>query len=683
MRKTRAVATGFLIIALLLTANAGLTASGFRQDHMDEATASVRSATASASPLSVPTVTLRAASGETIEFRTQNGEEHDGVPSRSSDLPRLVLTRSGALTLAREPTLHIEVSGIAVPPGGSTLTLTVSTERVDPDADAGSAETIPVWHEARHIAWEGGTSETHTPVVFTRTFTETVFVAGNEVDTPTDYFWYSITVDGHETDGARSVLELHGDFAFLMENQVRTQLPQVREESEGAAPDELVVYYCDMVPFQGGRDSTQLRRSEVSRFVESELGPRMVEAFRAQGDGWGFMWHTAWTSYDPEAGERELPVALTDRGTWYHGRAPLTGHAGISINVAGKGSDHYDSLADAIMSTFHHELFHNLQRSAHQGVGGDGRVDGLNQAWQWFSEGTAELAISVGQPDVEFMQKGRARYHVQNSNRFFLVNLSSRRAMAASAAVVYWRFLYEHCGGMSAGIEDPGAGMGIIRASLAALYSNDTVDIGESSDVIGSIPHLMDQALAGTPSCPFDTYEESLNHFASAVYALTLDQGRCKAPGTPEGCGFYDPQGLYLIAPPQTIQHRGSEYSHSSVIHSSYGMDFIDVVLDPLTDGQPLVIELEGAANGRAAFSVQVWRLVDAELGSRPRPVPEQADGPDVVGTVGPDGRLVYTIPSIDVTQFSRIGLIIVRVDTNEGFDPVGAYAIRLSSAEG
>jgi len=633
----------------------------------------------SVQPASAPSVTLRSATRATMEFKTHNDRTVDGLPSRTATIPHLVLHRNGSLTAPDERTLIVEVNGIEVPSGGVTVTLTVATEHVDPDADAGSAEAITVWHEARHIAWEEGSSETGTLMVFTRTFSATVFVDGNEVPTPTDYFGYVITVTSASGDRDTALFTLAGEHAFLMENQVVARLPQVREESEGAAPDELVVYYCDMVPFQGGRDSTRLRRSEVSRFVESELALLMVEAFRAQTDDWGFTWHGAWTSYRPEAGEGHLSVALTDGRTWYHGWAPDTGHAGISINVSREDNSHYESLADAIMGTFHHELFHNLQRSIDQSTGGDGQVDGLNGAWQWFSEGTAVLASSVGQPAVQFTESSGVRYHMLSSNRFFLLNLKSRQAMAASGAVVYWRFLYEHCGGMSEGVEDPGAGMHIIRSALAALYSNDIVDISSATHVTRGISQVMDQAIANTSSCPFETYEESLNHFARAVYALRLAGGRCSTPGSPEGCGFYDPEELYTTAQPQAVLYRGLERRHSSVIYSSHGMDFLDVLLHRLADGQSLVLEVEGAADGRAEFSVQVWRLVGGELGSRPRPVPGQTNGPELVGMVNSGGRLVYTIPSIDVAEFNRLAIIITRVDANEATDPLGEYTIRLT----
>jgi len=78
-------------------------------------------------------ITLSAASGATIEFRTQNGETVDGVPAETMQIPHLVLHRNGALTAAPERTLVVKVSGIAVPPGGVTVTLAVETQHGDPD----------------------------------------------------------------------------------------------------------------------------------------------------------------------------------------------------------------------------------------------------------------------------------------------------------------------------------------------------------------------------------------------------------------------------------------------------------------------------------------------------------------------------------------------------------------------
>ena len=119
MRRARSVAVGTLVLALLLAATARPTAS-------EPASHVVR-------PRAAPAVTLRAASGATIRFRTQNGETVDGVPARELSLPHLVLHRNGALTAPPERTLIVEVESIAVPPSGVVITLEVTTQHADPD----------------------------------------------------------------------------------------------------------------------------------------------------------------------------------------------------------------------------------------------------------------------------------------------------------------------------------------------------------------------------------------------------------------------------------------------------------------------------------------------------------------------------------------------------------------------
>jgi hypothetical protein len=104
----------------------------------------------------------------------------------------------------------------------------------------------------------------------------------------------------------------------------------------------------------------------------------------------------------------------------------------------------------------------------------------------------------------------------------------------------------------------------------------------------------------------------------------------------------------------------------------------VEVALHPTTDGQPLLLEIEPAPEGSAEFSVQVWRLVDTGSDARLRPVPDQIEGPEVVGTAGPGERITYSIPAIDVAAYNRLGLIITRIDANERSDPLGRYAIRL-----
>ena len=231
-------------------------------------------------------------------------------------------------------------------------------------------------------------------------------------------------------------------------------LPHVREEVEGAAPDELVLYACDMFPFRRriADPENWLAREDVRDYLAVELVPAMVEAYGIESDVWGFTWYEAWTSYRPGQDAERLSVALSDGETWFHGRAPTKGHGGISMTSMDNAQ--YDSLIDAHMSLFYHELFHNLQRNINLRVGGDGEVSGADGAWRFFSEGTAVLASSVGLPDVEL-----ARTTVPRSYRAFasLFPLDeSYEEMDPYRAALYWRFLYEQCGGVTTGRGEPG-----------------------------------------------------------------------------------------------------------------------------------------------------------------------------------------------------------------------------------
>ena len=73
----------------------------------------------------------------------------------------------------------------------------------------------------------------------------------------------------------------------------------------------------------------------------------------------------------------------------------------------------------------------------------------------------------------------------------------------------------------------------------------------------------------------------------------------------PAGCGFYDPNHLYFDPTVSTITYRGEQIVFSAAeqpyprgIESSFGIDYVDVVLDPATQGQPLPIEVFGALGG-------------------------------------------------------------------------------------
>jgi len=617
----------------------------------------------------------------------------EGVPPQASDLPHLVLNRNGAVTDPDERTLIVEVTGIEVPLPGVTVTLKVETQHGDPDMGGGADKRIPVWRESQWITNTLGSTQTGVTMGFTHEFGETVISGTETVATPTDYFRYNIAVIDASHPVTTPLLAFSADHAFLMENQWIARLPGVQEEWDGAAPDELIVYYCDMFPFQKSihDPATWLPREDVPGYVGTELVPAMIEAFRVQTDEWGFPWYDAWTSYRPGADPERLSAALADGRTWFHGRAPFRGHSGISIKVKGGANAHYDTLTDGIMSTFHHELFHNLQRNIDQNNEGDGGVAGEEDAWKFFSEGTAVLASSVGQPAVQFAQTTVPRTYASNANNFVAgggllggkLNTSYER-MSPYRAAIYWRFLYEQCGGMKDGVEDPAAGMQVIRRTLMALYSGDIVDVGSSTDLVGKVPEIMDRALEGS-SCPFNTYEESLIAFARAVYALRLEGGRCTEPGGSTGCGFYDPFGMYDEPPVSTITYTGATITYSEAaqpypagIRSSFGMDFVDVVLDPAADGQPLTIDFHPAPGADAKFNLQLWKLMDPGTGPRPQRIPAGVTTTEILTRANPDGHLSYVIPAIDTSAYNRLGLIIMRFDATESSDPIGEYTILL-----
>jgi hypothetical protein len=244
-------------------------------------------------------------------------------------------------------------------------------------------------------------------------------------------------------------------------------------------------------------------------------------------------------------------------------------------------------------------------------------------------------------------------------------------------AAIYWRYLYEQCGGMQEGVEDPAAGMHVIRRALSALYSGEVVDIRSSTDLVGVLPKVMDQALAGS-SCPFQTYRKSVRAFARALYALRLEGGRCVEPGIPVGCGFYDPYNQYWEPPFNTITYAGINQTYQNRIGSSFGIDLIDVRLNPGIDGQPLTIEFYGFLASTAEFDVQVWPLADPGEGDKPRHVPAKTASTEVLTRVNPDGHLFFIIPALRTTVYNRLGLIVTRLDAQEAADRIGAYALVL-----
>jgi hypothetical protein len=180
----------------------------------------------------------------------------------------------------------------------------------------------------------------------------------------------------------------------------------------------------------------------------------------------------------------------------------------------------YDRLVDKLMSVFQHELFHNHQRNIVQQYGGIGNVNGKDDAWQFFSEGTAVLASTIGQADMQLAQATEARDYIYKV--YDLPGADFARDLAEidfHHAALYWRFLYERCGGLRGDVEDPLAGMRIIQRSLDVLYSKEIIDIDSTGEIDAAVPMVMDRALQDS-DCPFKTYGDSLGAFMIAVDAL-------------------------------------------------------------------------------------------------------------------------------------------------------------------
>jgi hypothetical protein len=630
-------------------------------------------------PMAKLEVHLHTATAKTIRFEAP---EHEEIVKSDpmQEIPQLVLTRNGVPTPGFERTLFITLDNLSVPQAGLYVELTIETQHKDPDLDRKISSRIPVWEETRFIPYDLRVQQAG-KVQFSVTFDPMLKLPDPTIKTPTDYYRYQIAVSDSEGNPLQSSTQ---DYAFLMENQWRVPLPNVLETTPGAAPDELIVYYYDMVPFQTrfGNPDTQIPRQAVARYIQTELIPEFVKAFETQTNLWDLPWHKEWSNYRSDEDPKTLSIALGGNRTWFHGSAPSVGHAMISIRVDGVFGE-YSTLTDGIMSVFHHELFHNQQRNISLHFTGNGTVSGKEDAWQPFSEGIAVLASSVGQPAVQFETVAHSRSYFKRANAF----IGSEGAIGGGLnksykeipyhTALYWRFLYENCGGVTPTGEDPSTGMNVIRHVLETLYQGEIVQINSSTDVAGAFPHIMDQALQSTPSCKFQNYEESLVYFARAIYLLRLEDGRCLNETNPLRCGFIDPHSLYqtppadmhLVVSENTMEINGS-------IPSSYGIDLNELTIDPSLHGKNLKLVLTGPVGSTAEFHVEVWKTRTSNESSAPKHQSAQIAEPISLSTE--DGRLVVEIDSLESSAFDGLGLIIIRTDPYEEKEATGAYSIQL-----
>ena len=621
--------------------------------------------------LAAMSVSLEAASGATILFKTDNGQEVNAPQEDDRKIPYLVLNRNGVATPNFERTLHISLGNIQVPASGLYASLQIETEHSNPDVGQGTPENIRVWEEKRFIS-PASNSQSPQSIDFNVVFQRLLDKQSRVILTPTDYYSYHVKVWDSKGNLLRTIEQ---PYAFLLENQWRVPLPKVLEATPGSAPRELVVYFYDMIPFQSSfRDpETRIPRQDVERYIQTELIPAMVEAFQVQTDLWNMPWYAEWTNFRSEEDPKTLSVALDEYGTWFHGAAPSLGHAMISIRVDGSFGE-YASITDGIMSVFHHELFHNQQRNISLHFGSKGNIAGKDGAWELFSEGTAVLASLVGQPSVQMASSSMPRSYLKRANAFigsdglFSGGLNMSYTEIPYHTALYWRYLYEQCGGINNGVEDPAAGMQVIRQVLETLYSAKIADINASTSAVDDLPRILDVALYKTATCPFKSYEESLFHFTRAIYQLRRADGRC--PGhAASACGFFDPHKLYSVPGEEsyTIVMDGKTNINGS-IRSSFGVDLVRISAGPNLEGKSLKILFKSASNPEYTYNIELWTSREHKGG---------AAGPAASKQTSP-ATPVVEIDQLDLEDLSALNLIITRTDTNENVLQPGDYNIQV-----
>jgi len=621
---------------------------------------------------------VRSGTGTIIEFRTQNGLEIQGRLPLTKSIPHLVLYRNGEPTPPEERTLIFELSDLPQLTDVVTLTIDIETQHPDPNLGSGSQAAIPVYRESYRIDPAHLSAGS---IVLTHTFDAVLNTDMRSIPTPTDYLRLGMVLTDNDHPIEDPIFAHIEEYAILLENQWVHTLTGLDEEANGAAPDELIIYSCDMFPFQKDpfAESSRIARGSVTGYIRDELAPAMLEAVRMQTNDWGFAWHPAWTSYRGGEDSERISVALTMPGVWYHGRAPGSAHSGISINTMSKDYADYQKLTDGLMSAFHHELFHNIQRNIHMKAGGDVAIDGPNDEWAYFTEGMAIMASSVGQPGVEYTAAGaymRQANAFISGDKFHSDDLNTRfDELDPYRAGLYWRFLYEVCGGAGNG-SSSAVGMGIIQHALESLYSASSFTGEETKSLVEMLPDVMDNALANTLSCPMRTYNESIALFARYVYTLKLHTEECAGAKALVGCGFYDPEDLYLEPPAEAVAYGGAESAYAGDLPGSYGMDFVEVNLDADMPNRPSMIEFQAPPETASVFDVQVfkWDRPGDDRGSEISLVAEEmVGGSSEAGTS-------FRMPLAKVYQEEgeRWVLIITRVDADEVVDPAGAYSVSL-----
>ena len=111
-------------------------------------------------------------------------------------------------------------------------------------------------------------------------------------------------------------------------------------------------------------------------------------------------------------------------------------------------------------------------------------------------------------------------------------------------------------------------------------------------------------------------------------------------------------------------------------ISSSYGIDLLELALDPSADGKSIKIILRGTSTAQDVFHVDVQgiRFEESETGI------ERLSSPAgmLASARSENGQLVLEIPSLDLASYNRLALTIVRLDPYENRNDSGHYALQV-----
>jgi hypothetical protein len=422
------------------------------------------------------------------------------------------------------------------------------------------------------------------------------------------------------------------------------------------------LFYAVLFPYARdiNRLDYRLPPETVPGFIQNQMLPMIVDTWHTQLEAWGFgnPIHPDWD------GDKVVEIIITNPPfALFDGSGTNTVFTGAQRRIwwlsTHPAFSRYDSWENAHRVIFAHEFFHIAQWNVLLSTGRP-----TNYWLNTFIEAQAEFAVGVQYPELELGQShvlaGSSAYG--NSANQFLVdrlNTSYRdletNPISKYDLALYWRFLYEQYGDMA-----------VVRVALEEMTHH------HSPDILETMATVMDATFARM-SGPFHSFEESLIAFARANYALRLENGRCAAAG-PADCGgrYFDPDQRYVSPPLETEWHySGSHASYSGAVPTSYGMDFVEVPVDPPALDQPLTIRFQGDGTS-SRFNVQVWRLASGEF--RPLAI---TPSPGIMLPMG-NGGYAYTVSPDDTAAWDRLALIITRLDPGESLDPVGSYTITL-----